>query len=75
MIEAGIHDRDYVLVKEQKAADNGDIVVAMLGEEVIKRFSRTKQDSSTTGESTMEPIYSRNVTILGKVIGVLRRFE
>jgi len=77
MIEAGIHDRDYVLVKEQKAADNGDIVVAMLGEEVtVKRFFREPNRIRLQPENpTMEPIYSRNVTILGKVIGVLRRFE
>ena len=74
MIEAGIMDGDYVVVREQPTANNGDIVVALLGDEAtVKRFYREAGRIRLQPENrTMEPIYATNVTILGKVIALLR---
>lgn len=75
MIEAGILDGDLVLVKEQKAALNGDIIVALLEDEAtVKRFFKEKDRIRLQPENQfMEPIYATNVSILGKVIGLFRR--
>ncbi|GAA0361088.1 transcriptional repressor LexA [Bacillus horti] len=75
MIEAGIYDRDYVIVKQQNVANNGDIVVAMTdeGEATIKRFFKEKDYFRLQPEnSSLEPIILRDVSILGKVVGVFR---
>lgn len=78
MIEAGILDRDMVIVKQQKTANNGDIVVAMTedDEATVKRFFKEKDYIRLQPEnSTMDPIILRNVTILGKVVGVYRNIH
>lgn len=78
MIDAGILDGDYVLVSQQETAANGEIVVALLGDEeaTVKRFFHEGARVRLQPEnSTMEPIYSDNVAILGKVIGVFRRIH
>ncbi|MEH7504828.1 transcriptional repressor LexA [Neobacillus drentensis] len=78
MIEAGILDGDYVIVKQQPTANNGDIVVAMTEEDeaTCKRFFKEKDYIRLQPEnSTMEPIILRNVSILGKVIGVYRHIH
>lgn len=75
MIEAGILDGDYVIVRQQNVANNGDIVVAMTEEDeaTVKRFFKEKNHFRLQPEnSTMEPIILDSVTILGKVIGVYR---
>jgi len=74
MIEAGIMDGDYVVVRQQQTADNGDIVVAMLEDEAtVKTFYREPDRIRLQPQnSSMEPIYTNNVTILGKVIALLR---
>ena len=75
MIEAGIHDGDYVIVRQQQTADNGDIVVAMTedNEATVKRFYKEKDHIRLQPEnSAMEPIRVKNATILGKVIGLFR---
>ena len=74
MIEAGINDGDYVVVREQPTADNGDIVVALLGDDAtVKTFYREKDCIRLQPQnSSMEPIYSREVQIIGKVIALLR---
>lgn len=74
MIEAGIMDGDLILVRQQKVARNGEIVVAMIGEEAtVKRFFKEKTLIRLQPENPyMEPIYSQDVVILGKVIGVFR---
>lgn len=77
MIEAGILDGDYVIVNRQQSASNGDIVVAMTedDEATVKRFFREADHIRLQPEnSTMEPLRYRNVSILGKVIGVFRSF-
>lgn len=75
MIEAGIHDKDYVIVKQQHSANNGDIVVAMTEEDeaTVKRFYKEKDHFRLQPEnSSLEPIILNQVSILGKVIGVFR---
>ncbi|AHF06964.1 transcriptional repressor LexA [Desulfitobacterium metallireducens] len=74
MINAGILNGDLILVRQQSTASNGEIVVAMIGDEAtVKRFYREKTLIRLQPEnSLMEPIYSQDVTILGKVIGVFR---
>lgn len=74
MIEAGINDGDYVVVRQQPTADNGDIVVALIGEDAtVKTFYKEKDYVRLQPQnSAMEPIYSRDVQIIGKVIALLR---
>jgi len=75
MIEAGIHDGDYVIVRQQQTAQNGDIVVAMTedDEATVKTFYKERDHIRLQPEnSTMEPIRLKHVTILGKVIGLFR---
>lgn len=74
MIDAGILDGDLILVRQQKVARNGEIVVAMVGDEAtVKRYFKEKTLIRLQPENQfMEPIYSQDVTILGKVIGVFR---
>ncbi|QUH20767.1 transcriptional repressor LexA [Alkaliphilus sp. B6464] len=76
MIEAGILDNDYVIVRQQSFASNGDIVVALIDEEAtIKRFYRESNHIRLQPEnSLMEPILLNDVVILGKVTGVFRKF-
>lgn len=77
MIEAGIHDGDYVIVRQQQTASNGDIVVAMTDEDeaTVKRFFKEKGHVRLQPEnSSMAPIILDHVTILGKVIGLFRNF-
>ncbi len=78
MINAGILDGDYVLVRDQETARNGEIIVALVdGEEAtVKRFFKEKDYIRLQPENDyLEPITSRNVAILGKVIGVFRRIH
>lgn len=75
MIGAGILDGDFVVVRQQATADNGDIVVALLEDEAtVKRFFREADRVRLQPENpTMEPIYARDVAVLGKVVAVFRR--
>src|SRR5574344_452233 len=75
MIEAGILDGDLILVKKQNSANNGDIVVALIGEEAtVKTFYKEKDHIRLQPEnSTMDPIIVPNCEILGKVEGVFRK--
>ena len=75
MIEAGILDGDYVVVREQPTAINGEIVVAQIDDEAtVKRFFRESDRIRLQPEnSSMEPIYARDVQILWKVVAVFRR--
>lgn len=77
MVEAGILDNDYVLIRQQNHAKNGDIVVALLEDEAtVKTFYKEKDYVRLQPEnSSLEPIYVRDVKILGKVIGVFRRLH
>lgn len=75
MIEAGIFNKDYILVRKQKTATNGEIVVALIGEEAtVKTFYREADCIRLQPENpTMEPIRVKNCEILGRVIGVFRK--
>lgn len=75
MVGAGILSGDYVIVKQQPMADNGDIVVALMEDEAtVKRFYKEKQGIRLQPENpALEPIITKDVKILGKVIGVLRK--
>lgn len=78
MIEAGILNGDYVVVKQQSTANNGEIVVAMTEEDeaTVKRFYKEKSHFRLQPEnSSMEPIIVKNVTILGKVVGLYRQLH
>jgi repressor LexA len=74
MKNAGILEGDHVVVQGQQTARNGEIVVAMVGEEAtVKRFFREDDHVRLQPENeTMEPIRSKEVKILGRVVGVLR---
>ena len=77
MINAGIFDGDYVIVQKQSNAKNGDIVVAMTmeNEATLKTFYKEKNHIRLQPENdTMEPIILENCVILGKAIGLYRKF-
>ena len=75
MINAGINNGDYIIVSKQETARNGQIVVAMIdGEATVKTFYKEKDYIRLQPENdTMDPIISKNVQILGKVIGLFRK--
>ncbi len=74
MIDAGILPDDYVVVRPQETAEDGEIVVALVGEEAtVKRFFREKDHIRLQPENaTMEPIRSRDVRVMGRVVGLFR---
>lgn len=74
MINAGIFDGDYIVVREQHDAHNGEIVVALIEDSAtVKTFYREKDRIRLQPENdTMEPIYATNPTILGRVTGLFR---
>ncbi len=74
MIEAGIFDGDYLIVREQANASNGEIVVAMLEDEAtVKRYYKRDGYIELKPEnSALQPIIAPEVAILGKVTGLLR---
>lgn len=77
MIEEGILDGDYVVVEEQNTAENGDIVVALLENEMatLKKFYREKgRIKLMPANASMQPIYATNVTVKGRVKGIIRRY-
>ena len=76
MINAGIFNGDYIIVREQKSAMNGEIIVAMIdGEATVKTFYREHGRVRLQPENdAMEPIYADNPAILGKVVALMRRF-
>jgi repressor LexA len=80
MVEAGILDGDYVVVQRQQTARDGDIVVALAGQDeaadeaTVKRFFREKGRVRLQPEnSTMQSLYPDHISVLGKVVGVFRR--
>ncbi|MBI2012187.1 transcriptional repressor LexA [Candidatus Daviesbacteria bacterium] len=78
MIEDGILDGDFVIIEEQNFAYDGDIVVALLenGLATLKRYFKEKDRIRLEpANATMEPIYSTDVQIQGRCVGVIRRFR
>jgi repressor LexA len=74
MKDAGILEGDYVVVHSQGTADDGDVVVALLGEEAtVKRFFREPDHIRLQPENeSMQPIRTKEVKVLGRVVGLLR---
>ena len=74
MKNAGIIEGDLVVVHQQETAQQGDIVVALLGEEAtVKRFYRESDHIRLQPENeTMEPIRTKEAKVLGRVVGLLR---
>lgn len=74
MIQAGILNGDYLVVKHQNHASNGDIVVAMInGDATVKRFYKEKGHFRLQPENdALQPILTKEVEVLGKVISVYR---
>jgi len=72
---AGIIEGDFVVVRPQETATNGDIVVALVGEEAtVKRYFREADHIRLQPENdALEPIRSKDVRVLGRVVGLLRR--
>ena len=77
MIDAGILDGDIVVLRQQDTAENGDIVVAMTPEDeaTLKRIYYEKDRVRLQPENaTMAPIYVDSVTVLGKLVALIRQF-
>lgn len=76
MINAGMFDGDYILVRQQRDAQNGDIVVALLQDEAtVKRFFRENGSIKLQPENeNYDPVYIDDIIILGRVIGLFRKF-
>jgi len=74
MKDAGILPGDYVVVRKQETAEDGEIIVALVGEEAtVKRFFRETDHVRLQPENeTMEPIRSKDVRVLGRVVGLFR---
>ena len=78
VIEAGFFERDFVLVEKREWAENGEIVVALVGDEeaTVKRFFHEGDHVRLQPENpTMEPLLVTHVSIIGKVIGLFRRIR
>jgi len=78
MIEEQIRDGDYVVVEETEEVKNGQIVVALLdnGMATLKRFFKeATRIRLEPANSTMSPIFVKNVTIQGKVVGLIRKYQ
>jgi repressor LexA len=77
MMKIGIMDGDLVVVRSQESAEDGDIVVALVGEDAtVKRFFQEADHIRLQPENdAMEPIRSREVRVLGKVVGLMRSIK
>jgi repressor LexA len=75
MVEAGIQDGDLLMVRRQQTADNGDIVVARVGDEAtVKRWYREHDRIRLQpANSSMAPVYVQDAVVEGKAVAVLRR--
>lgn len=76
MINAGIYDGDKIIIKQQTSANNGEIVAALIdGMATVKRFYKEDGFYRLQPENdTMSPIITDHVEILGKVVGLIRKF-
>jgi repressor LexA len=76
MVNAGILDKDYIVIRKQETAMNGEIVAVLLEDEAtVKRFFKKANSIKLMPENDfMEPIEVKDAKILGKVIGVVRKY-
>jgi len=78
MIDDGILDGDYVVIEKVNEAINGDIVVAIVDDNLAtlkKSLKRTVKVVLRPANSEMSPIYPTQLTIQGKVVGLVRKFQ
>lgn len=77
MIDAGIYNNDMIIVRKQSTAENGEIVAAMVdGYATVKRFYKENKRIRLQPENPIfPPMYFDNVEILGKVVGLVRKFR
>jgi len=77
MIDDGIHNGDYVIVRRQNSADNGDTIVAMVDDEAtVKRFYKESgRIRLQPANQSMSPMYFDAIDIVGKVVGLVRRMQ
>lgn len=78
MVEDGIIEGDFVVCEQQEIARNGDIVVALLdnGMATLKRyFKEATRIRLEPANKLMSPIFAKNVTIQGRVVGLIRRYQ
>lgn len=76
MINAGIFDGDYIIVRRQPTAHNGDIIVALIDDEAtVKTYYKEKDYFRLQPENDyMQPIIATEITVLGKVTGLIRKY-
>ena len=76
MINVGIYSGDYIIVAKCNTAENGQIIVALIDDEAtVKTFYKEKDHIRLQPENdTMEPIIVKDVQVIGKVVGLIRRF-
>ena len=76
MINVGIYNGDYIIISKQNTATNGEIVVALIDNEAtVKTFYKEKDHIRLQPENdTMDPIIVKDVKILGKVVGLFRKY-
>lgn len=76
MIEAGIYDKDFAIIEKVSSASNGDIVVALINDEAtIKTFYKEKDHIRLQPENhTMKPIIVPSCDIIGRLVGIYRRY-
>jgi len=77
MIDEGIYDGDYVVIEKANEASNGDIVVAIVDDNLATLKKFYKEDGKVVlrpANSEMEPIYPNSLLIQGKAVGIIRRF-
>ncbi|OGD92921.1 repressor LexA [Candidatus Curtissbacteria bacterium RIFCSPHIGHO2_01_FULL_41_44] len=78
MIEDGILEGDFVVVEETNEARDGDIVVAMVNNGVVtlkRYFKESDRVRLEPANSALQPIYAKNVTIQGRCVGVIRKYN
>ena len=77
MINVGIYNGDYIIISKQNTANNGEIVVALIDNEAtVKTFYKEKDHIRLQPENdTMAPIIVKDVQILGKVVGLFRKYN
>lgn len=77
MIDAKIHDGDIAIIRKTSIAENGDIVVALIGDEATLKYFYKEKDHVRLEPANpkYKPIITKEVIILGKMIGLYKRFE
>lgn len=78
MVEVGINDGDFVVIAQQESAVNGEIVVALLDNGIVtlkRYYKEATRIRLEPANKTMSPIFAKNVTVQGKVVGLIRKYN